>query len=113
MKKIVLTVSAVALALGMGAAQAAPKAPKAQQFECQNGATVTLKRLGGDKVRLHVDTIGKSVVLKAAPTGSGERYIASKGFYKKGTEFAFKGKDAHLTFNDPYKNVVETACRGK
>lgn len=111
MKKIVLTVSALTLALGMSAAQAAPK--KAQKFECQNGATVTLTQLSTDKVRIKVDTIGASTVLKAAPSGSGERYIAKKGFYKKGTEFQVKGKDAHLIFNDPYKNVVETSCTAK
>lgn len=111
MKKIALTAAAIAMALGMNVAHAAPK--KAQQFECQNGATVTLTRLSTDKVRIKVDTIGASTVLKAAPSGSGERYIAKKGFYKKGTEFHFKGKDAHLIFNDPYKNVVETSCRGK
>lgn len=111
MKKIALTISAMALALGMSAAHAAPK--KVQKFECKNGATVTLKQLSTDKVRIHVDTIGASTVLKAAPTGSGERYISNKGFYKKGTEFHRKGKDAHLIFNDPYKNVVETACKSK
>lgn len=114
MKKIALTVTAIAMAMGMSAAHAAPKkAPKAQVFECQDGRTVTLKHLGNDKVRIHVDTIGTSTVLKAAPTGSGERYIAKHGFYKKGTEFQFKGKDGHLIFNDPYKNVVETSCKAK
>lgn len=116
MKKIALTVTAIALAMGMNAAQAAPKkaaAQKVQKFECENGATVTLKRLSTDKIRLHVDTIGASTVLKAAPSGSGERYISNRGFYKKGTDFHFKGKQAHLIFNDPYKNVVETACTGK
>ncbi|ULJ69517.1 MliC family protein [Wielerella bovis] len=113
MKKIVLTVSAVALALGMNVAQAAPKKVTGQKFECKNGATVTMKRLGGDKVRVYVDTIGASTILRAAPTGSGERYISNRGFYKKGTEFQVKGKDAHLIFNDPYKNVVETSCRRK
>ncbi|MDO4434650.1 MAG: MliC family protein [Alysiella sp.] len=89
-------------------------APDSQSFECANGATVQVHNAGKDKIHITVDTIGKTVVLSQASSGSGERYTSQKGFYNNATEWHQKGnKMGHLTFTDPYNNRVSTACDSK
>ncbi|QMT31753.1 MliC family protein [Alysiella filiformis] len=110
MKKIALTATAIALALGATAAQAAPAT---QKFQCQNGITLTVKKAGTDKISVYANTIGKRVVLKQAPSGSGNLYEADKGFYGNETELHIKGKQAFFSFEDPHGNDVETSCRSR
>ena len=84
----------------------------AMTFECKNGMTITAQH-GGDQVRVSVDTIGDSVTLQRAVSGSGVRYASNNGFYGKPTEFHHNGRDAAFVFTDPQGNQVETACSVK
>lgn len=129
MKKIAFLATAAAFALGACASQPAaqtqtPNAPIAaptaastlpdQVFTCKNGMTATVKHNAGeDKIRLYVNTVESSTILSLAPSGSGERYTNANGFYNKPTEFHFKGKEGHLSLQDPYGNKVNTSCRSK
>ena len=81
-------------------------------FECKNGMTITAQH-SGDQVRVSVDTIGDSVTLQRAVSGSGVRYASNNGFYGKPTEFHHNGRDAAFVFTDPQGNRVETACSVK
>lgn len=131
MKKIAFLATAAAFALGACAKQPAaqvqtqtPNAPIAaptaastlpdQVFTCKNGMTATVKHNAGeDKIRLFVNTVESSAILTIAPSASGERYTNANGFYNKPTEFHFKGKEGHLSLQDPYGNKVNTTCRSK
>ena len=84
----------------------------AMTFECKNGMTITAQH-GGDQVRVSVDTIGDSVTLQRAVSGSGVRYASNNGFYGKPTEFHHNGRDAAFVFTDPQGNQVETTCSVK
>lgn len=84
----------------------------AMTFECKNGMTITAQHVG-DQVRVSVDTIGDSVTLQRAVSGSGVRYASNNGFYGKPTEFHHNGRDAAFVFTDPQGNQVETACSVK
>lgn len=86
---------------------------KEQRFECQNGMTAVVKYLGHDTISLAVDTIGAQTQLTQAVSGSGERFVNDKGFYNKATEWHQKSSLGHLTFSDPYDNVVEVSCSAK
>lgn len=97
----------------IAAPNAATQAPD-QVFSCRNGATLTVRHnVGADKIRLFVNTIESSAILSLAPSGSGVRYTNANGFYNKPTEFHFKGKEGHFSFQDPYGNKVNTTCRSK
>ncbi|MDK4689597.1 MliC family protein [Kingella negevensis] len=91
-------------------AQTAVLTGNVTKFACENGQTVTLKQNGSESVTLAVDTIGSSVELTRAVSGSGVRYASNKGFYNKPTEFHFKGAEGYLEFTDPYGNKVKTNC---
>lgn len=84
----------------------------AMTFECKNGMTITAQH-GDDQVHVSVDTIGDSVTLQRAVSGSGVRYASNNGFYGKPTEFHHNGRDAAFVFTDPQGNQVETACSVK
>lgn len=86
---------------------------RSQQFECQNGMTVTVTRRGNDRIRLTTNTGTGRANLRLAPSGSGERYTANQGFYRKPTEWHEKNGEALFGFTDPYNNKVETTCRRK
>lgn len=83
-------------------------------FTCRDGRIATVRyNAGEDKIRLYVDTIESSAILTLAPSGSGERYTNNNGFYNKPTELHMKGKQAALSFQDPYGNSVQTTCHSK
>lgn len=131
MKKIAFLGAATAVLMSACASQPAaqvqtqtPNAPIAaptaastapdQVFTCRNGMTATVRHnVGEDKIRLYVNTVESSTILSLAPSGSGERYTNANGFYNKPTEFHFKGKEGHLSLQDPYGNKVNTSCRSK
>lgn len=75
--------------------------------------TVTVTRRGQDRIRLTTNTGTGRADLRLAPSGSGERYAANRGFYRKPTEWHVKNNEAMFTFTDPYNNKVETTCTRK
>lgn len=111
MKKLALTFTTLALALGASAVHAAPTT---KTFQCEKQFKVSVKPAGKDKIRIHVaNPMNKGTILKLSPSGSGELYANAKGIYGKPTELHIKGKQAHFSFTDPYNNEVGVACRSR
>lgn len=84
--------------------QAAP----ADHFACENGLSIYIRNLGGDRIELALDD--KRALLTSAVSGSGARYVGTRGLFGTGAEWHVKGKTGVLNFADPYGNRVETVC---
>lgn len=86
-----------------------PQAVPANRFSCENGLSVFVRNLGDDRIELALDD--KRAVLTSAVSGSGERYVGTRGLFGKGAEWHVKANEGILSFVDPYGNRVETICR--
>lgn len=69
-----------------------------QHFVCNNGLDVAIKRLGNDQIELTTSPDVKRAVLTQAPSGSGERYVASTGLWGNGGEWHQKGGTAYFEY---------------
>lgn len=78
------------------------------KFECDNGLTVRVQHLGNDQVKLSVDN--REAVMTQAPSGSGERYVATTGLWSKGGEWHQKGSQAHFSYTGVHGNQGSTVC---
>ena len=83
--------------------------PAADHFSCENGLSVYIRNLDGDRIELALDD--KRAVLTRAVSGSGVRYVSSSGLFGKGAEWHAKANEGFFGFVDPYGNRVETSCR--
>ncbi len=77
-------------------------------FQCDNGLTVKVQNAGEDKVKVSVD--GREALMSIAPSGSGERYVASSGLWGHGGEWHQKGAQAHFAYTGLHGAKGETAC---
>lgn len=68
-----------------------------QMFVCENDAKPVIKRISDNQIQLTVDDA--TTTMTAAPSGSGERYVSSKGIYGKGGEWQQKGNMAVFTYH--------------
>ncbi|OSI32224.1 MliC family protein [Neisseria dumasiana] len=80
----------------------------ATKFSCQNGFTVNVNRINGDRVAVEYGLQDEryNATLESAVSGSGERYVSRD----KKTEWHQKGGEAILSFSDRYGNVTQTSC---
>ena len=94
----------------VAATETAPRAEAAvERFTCENGLNVQLRPLGQDQLELHLDD--KRAALVRAVSGSGERYVATRGLFGRGAEWHQKGGEAFFSFTDAGGRKVETPCR--
>lgn len=68
-----------------------------QRFVCENDAQPVIRRISDNQIQLTVDET--TTTMTAAPSGSGERYVSSKGVYGKGGEWQQKGNAAVFTYH--------------
>lgn len=115
--------AAALLALGLGACAAggsgkqdtAAQAGQVRQgaserFECRNGLVVLVSQAGTERVSLAVENQTAPVTMTAAPSGSGERYVASAGLYGGGGEWHRKGNEAVFSYAQVHGGTGQTEC---
>lgn len=86
-----------------------PRTPPTERFACENGLSVYIRRLGGDRVDLALDD--QRARMTRAVSGSGERYVSTNDLFGRGAEWHQKADEGFLSFVDPYGNRLNTVCR--
>lgn len=117
MKKIALTLTAIALILtGCNSTNPAKSVsqttsdftPYGQKFLCDNGMSPTLRYINDSQATLTLENT--TTTLDIAVSASGERYVANTGIFGHGGEWHQKGNMAVFDYKTIAGNSVSTNC---